>query len=452
LSSQGGFLLRDWYKMVDGENRVCHTDRKFMDFMEHRGIWIVRKIAVFTLAASIVASVGCTSDKTHAETPGLPAKSSASAMALLTDINGHWAKESILAALNGGYVDGYEDGTFRPDQNVSRAEYVKMVVTAMKLDVAKQEAGDNWYTPFVNAAVKAGIHRWSDFTTGDWNTAITRLEMARIAIRATKAELQNPAVHTDDVSVMYNAVKMGLLQGLGRGELGMDRATNRAQSVTIIERILSVLNGGTLPVDKYALGNAELKLKKTNIFTVMPEFFGGKQLDSFTWNPDNLVLETPDGKWKGELDQLVAIDLDDPNDPNLSLLPDIEKLHFFNFNGPEKGPLVKDFPHSYILLYKSRVIYNNDHAVYADWIDHMTLEISGFKSPDFNAFEKGTLNTIASIFVNRDSDMTAYIIPKSALTSGTIYMRVKSPAIAPNPQYEKKILGVGIADKNRWIK
>ena len=43
------------------------------------------------------------------------------------DIDGHWAAEYINEAANAVIVDGYEDGTFRPQQNITRAEAVTMV-------------------------------------------------------------------------------------------------------------------------------------------------------------------------------------------------------------------------------------------------------------------------------------------------------------------------------------
>lgn len=52
---------------------------------------------------------------------------------------------------------------------------------------------------------------------------ISRLEMAMIAVRATDPTFQNKAVQIDDKSVMYNATKVGLIQGLAYGELGPER-------------------------------------------------------------------------------------------------------------------------------------------------------------------------------------------------------------------------------------
>ena len=46
---------------------------------------------------------------------------------LFPDISGHWAKEYINQAANKGFVNGYEDGTFKPDRNITRAEAVTLV-------------------------------------------------------------------------------------------------------------------------------------------------------------------------------------------------------------------------------------------------------------------------------------------------------------------------------------
>ena len=45
----------------------------------------------------------------------------------LNDIGGHWAAAEIERAISSGYVKGYPDGTFRPDDGVTRAEFVAML-------------------------------------------------------------------------------------------------------------------------------------------------------------------------------------------------------------------------------------------------------------------------------------------------------------------------------------
>lgn len=231
-----------------------------------------------------------------------------------SDISGHWGKPAIEEAVRKSYVDGFENGTFRPDQHVTRAEFIKMAVTALKMEVPAIAPGDNWYTPYNNAAVNAGIHQWRDFTDGDWNTPITRLEMARIALRASDAELQKPGVLLDEKSLMFKATSKGLIQGMDEtGTLGLDEPTTRAQSVTIIERILKVKDGGTLPIDKHAVSRAEVLWHGTNVFTMLPRYFNATDIGKFDLS--EFQWDSSDGIYHEEVVEFIAVDMEDPNDP-----------------------------------------------------------------------------------------------------------------------------------------
>lgn len=75
----------------------------------------------------------------------------------------YWCYEKILDFEERGYVTGYEDGEFKPDRTITRAEYVTIVnnffgyeadndKTAEFLDVSK----DDWFEPYVSEAVKRG--------------------------------------------------------------------------------------------------------------------------------------------------------------------------------------------------------------------------------------------------------------------------------------------------------
>lgn len=46
---------------------------------------------------------------------------------MFSDISGHWAQESINQAANEGIISGYPDGTFRPDNNITRAEAISII-------------------------------------------------------------------------------------------------------------------------------------------------------------------------------------------------------------------------------------------------------------------------------------------------------------------------------------
>ncbi|WP_051775678.1 S-layer homology domain-containing protein [Paenibacillus tyrfis] len=186
----------------------------------------------------------------------------------LNDISRHWAESDIKAIVAAGYVDGYPDGSFKPGHTVTRAEFITM--TAKAAGLKPVPGGDNkeWYAPYVAALVQAEIHQYKDFSSGDWNTPITRMEMARLAVRASDKSLQSPEDSTDAKKFMFLATQKGLITGLAGGELGKEESATRAQSVKIIQRILDVGQGKKLEVDKRAASYAEVELTGSNVQTM----------------------------------------------------------------------------------------------------------------------------------------------------------------------------------------
>jgi hypothetical protein len=172
-----------------------------------------------------------------------------------TDVAGHWAKDAITRAAEAGYVDGYSDGSFQPDRSVTRAEYVKMTAAAQHVQVAAATPQQAWYEPYVAALRAAGKLQDGDLT-GDLAAPITRGEIAALALRSVKPELQKPNSALSSAYVLQTAVQAGLLQGIAGGELAPRAETTRAQSVTLIDRMLTLQQGGKLPVDEQAAQQA----------------------------------------------------------------------------------------------------------------------------------------------------------------------------------------------------
>ncbi|MCZ8515155.1 S-layer homology domain-containing protein [Paenibacillus filicis] len=226
----------------------------------------------------------------------------------LNDISGHWAAQAINTAVDKGYVDGYPDGTFKPESKVTRAEFLSLLLKALKVAPAPG-AGNDWYVPYVNTAVTCGIHKYEDFTTGDWNSALTRYEMARLTARAALGQ-QNQ----DDKKWMYLATKAGLINGLDdTGTLGEDQTTTRAQAITIIERVLKIAAGEKLPWDKHAVSRAEVAWHGTNVFTMWPRYFDEKNIGKF--DISNFQWAAADGKYSEKVLNFTVVDMEDPNDP-----------------------------------------------------------------------------------------------------------------------------------------
>ncbi|PKQ88811.1 S-layer homology domain-containing protein [Paenibacillus sp. BGI2013] len=344
----------------------------------------------------------------------------------------HWAYSAVQKAISKGYIEGYTNGTFKPDVSVTRAEFAKMVVAAMELDV--QEASGKWYVPYVNSATKAGLYASADFSNNDagWNKVMTRDEMARMAARAIGE------ITKENDKWIYLATKAGLIQGVGKGQLAPKGLTTRAQAVVLIERILSKNTGANLDVDKYAVGNAEIAWHGTNIFTVMPEMWvtpesdwkrAGKASIEDMWDESKMTITSKDGLYQGKLEALIAIDLADPNDPNLGLIAPINTLKWFNNRPDVNNLMVKDQKNSYVLYFKGKTVFNKDPKKYNTY-DYLKFRVDGFESPDFDAYtEKGVLNTTSRVYRNTRTDIPAVMIPKTGTIQQTdLVIRLQTPA------------------------
>ncbi|MGG1551373.1 S-layer homology domain-containing protein [Paenibacillus ferrarius] len=176
----------------------------------------------------------------------------------LMDIDTHWGKAAIENAVVKGYVDGFEDMSFRPDNQVTKAEFIKMIAVAIGLKNGDAGSG-SWYAPYVQSMKDAGI-LWGTFSTSDMNEPIKRSEMAAVSVHA---------VDINSKATMLEATSMGLIQGKSNGDLDEDGVTTRAESVTIVERVLSKRKGEPLLVDQSAVAAAEIASTGTNMKSML---------------------------------------------------------------------------------------------------------------------------------------------------------------------------------------
>ena len=117
-----------------------------------------------------------------------------------SDVATHWAKAQITDWANKGLVKSYPDGSFKPDNNISRAEFMALVNGAFGYkDKAvidyKDVSADKWFADTVAVAKAAGyITGYSDGTMKP-NNYITRQEAAIIIMKIKK--LQENATGAD---------------------------------------------------------------------------------------------------------------------------------------------------------------------------------------------------------------------------------------------------------------
>ncbi len=107
----------------------------------------------------------------------------------------YWAKGQINYLVSKGVVEGFPDGTFKPETAVTREQFAKMICIAKGLKeykpatpTFKDVASSRWSYGFVEAAVKAGyIKGYTDGTFKPANS-ITRQELAVLGVRVLGKE------------------------------------------------------------------------------------------------------------------------------------------------------------------------------------------------------------------------------------------------------------------------
>ena len=74
-----------------------------------------------------------------------------------SDIDGHWAEETIVKFKDKNIISGYPDGTFKPDNSVTRAEFAKIVTEAFDLQTKSvlnydDVEEESWYYPYLECS------------------------------------------------------------------------------------------------------------------------------------------------------------------------------------------------------------------------------------------------------------------------------------------------------------
>nr|WP_302966977.1 S-layer homology domain-containing protein [uncultured Romboutsia sp.] len=101
-----------------------------------------------------------------------------------SDITGHWAENQIKDFINKGYLNGYPDGTFKPQTSITRAEFVKTLNKAFGLTTKSGKVFDDtvwhWAKDDIDIAVTNGVCQGTSDTTFEPNAPITREQAAKM--------------------------------------------------------------------------------------------------------------------------------------------------------------------------------------------------------------------------------------------------------------------------------
>lgn len=167
-----------------------------------------------------------------------------------TDTDGHKYEKSIQNLKNDGAVEGYDDGSFRPEQPINRAEFTKIILEALDEDVKNYsdcffDVGNDWYAKYVCTAKSLKIvEGYPDGTFKPENT-VNMAEALSIVVKSydidynkdSSAEWFEPFVRFADNNDIFKSREYEPADFILRGEMAhlIDRTAKLKKSDKVQE-------------------------------------------------------------------------------------------------------------------------------------------------------------------------------------------------------------------------
>ncbi|MDI4649629.1 amidase family protein [Cohnella hashimotonis] len=165
-----------------------------------------------------------------------------------TDVTNHWAKASIDVLIAKGLLTGYADGTFRPNSGLTRAEAIKVIASYMGLEGKESTFADvsstHWANKFIGATAEAGLMTGYSDGTFRPDEKMSRSELAALIARAFKL---TGAGQTSFKDVKGNAWSYEYIDALASNKIitgytdnmfKPEQGITRAEFATIIARLI----------------------------------------------------------------------------------------------------------------------------------------------------------------------------------------------------------------------
>lgn len=111
-----------------------------------------------------------------------------------TDVKNHWILPYARIAKEKNIIGGYKNGSFKPDKSITRSEALKILLEAKKIDLTTDFAAEYediernaWYMKYLNFAVEKGIVKGYEDSTFRPLNNISRSESLKIVYKIIKA-------------------------------------------------------------------------------------------------------------------------------------------------------------------------------------------------------------------------------------------------------------------------
>ena len=168
----------------------------------------------------------------------------------------HWAADYVKKLKERNIVSGDDEGKFHPEREITREEFLKILLGAFDITPLGTETGfddvepDAWYAPYVAEAVRLGIINGISETEFGAGRPITREDIAVMCDRLLKQsgrtlETADAVAFTDHADIasyaaeaVNNMQRYGILGGFEDGSFRPRNNATRAETAKIISKLL----------------------------------------------------------------------------------------------------------------------------------------------------------------------------------------------------------------------
>lgn len=190
-------------------------------------------------------------------------------------ISGHWAETQIKEWANIGYISGYPDGTFLPDNSITRAEFLTLVNKIFKFENKTNinfidVRPDYWAYSEIQKGISAGYvsgdkngtFRPDDFITRQEAAVIINKLLDNTEITENKPNFKD-AYDIDEwaknsVDIVY---EYGILSGFPNGTYRPKKYMTRAEAVSALKRLTETKGTEDIGKNEYILREEQMKDK-----------------------------------------------------------------------------------------------------------------------------------------------------------------------------------------------
>lgn len=175
------------------------------------------------------------------------------------DVKGHWAENVLLEMNAKGFLQGYQDASFKPSNTVTNLEAVVMIVRALGLEEEAQDAKlsqpvkrakqiPSWAAGYVQVAYEQGILTEKELAAFKPNQGAKRIEVAQMITRALKLtegqknQVSIKFLDQKDIPANFNGiviimVQTGIMQGNTSNCFLPNKPITRAEMAILLDRI-----------------------------------------------------------------------------------------------------------------------------------------------------------------------------------------------------------------------